>query len=94
LCLPLFKVVNRESSTNGYSGISGSRWIWAGAGRFLLDRKSGELVINELNTLPGLTEVSVSKNVEASGLSFQKLLEELIGLAFERHKRSPDETSR
>lgn len=54
---------------------------------FFLDRKSGELVINELNTLPGLTEVSgYPKMWEASGLSFQKLLEELIELAFERHK--------
>ena len=63
---------------------------------FFLDRKSGELVINELNTLPGLTEVSgYPKMWQASGLSFQKLLEELIGLAFERHKeKSLTKTSR
>src|SRR4029450_2439602 len=54
---------------------------------FFLGRKSGELVINELNTLPGLTEVSgYPKMWLASGLSFQKLLEELIELAFERHR--------
>ncbi len=63
---------------------------------FFLDRKSGELVINELNTLPGLTEVSgYPKMWQASGLSFQKLLEELIELAFERHKeKSLTKTSR
>lgn len=54
---------------------------------FFLDRESGGLLINELNTLPGLTEVSgYPKMWEASGLSFKKLLEELIRLAFERHK--------
>src|SRR6476620_12117122 len=54
---------------------------------FFLDRKSGEIVINELNTLPGLTEVSgYPKMWEASGLGFTKLLESLIELAFERHK--------
>jgi D-alanine-D-alanine ligase len=63
---------------------------------FFLDKKSGELVINELNTLPGLTEVSgYPKMWEASGMSFQKLLEELIELAFERHKeKSLTKTSR
>jgi len=54
---------------------------------FFLDRKSGEIVINELNTLPGLTEVSgYPKMWEASGLGFTKLLESLIELAFERHR--------
>ena len=54
---------------------------------FFLTRDGGELVINELNTLPGLTEVSgYPKMWEASGLPFPKLLEVLIELAFERHR--------
>jgi D-alanine-D-alanine ligase len=54
---------------------------------FFLDSKSGELVINELNTLPGLTEVSgYPKMWETSGLGFSKLIEKLIELAFERHR--------
>lgn len=54
---------------------------------FFLNRKSGELLINELNTMPGLTEVSgYPKMWGASGLSFTKLLESLIELAFERHR--------
>ena len=54
---------------------------------FFLKQKSGELVINELNTLPGLTEVSgYPKMWEASGLTFTQLLEKLIELAFERHR--------
>ena len=54
---------------------------------FFLQQKGGELVINDLNTLPGLTEVSgYPKMWEASGLSFTQLLEKLIELAFERHR--------
>jgi D-alanine-D-alanine ligase len=63
---------------------------------FFLTRSGGELVINELNTMPGLTEVSgYPKMWEASGLSFQRLLATLIDLAFERHKeKSLTKTSR
>ena len=63
---------------------------------FFLPRNGGELVINELNTMPGLTEVSgYPKMWEASGLPFQRLLETLIDLAFERHKeKSLTKTSR
>lgn len=54
---------------------------------FFLPRNGGELVVNELNTLPGLTEVSgYPKMWAASGLPFSKLLETLIELAFERHR--------
>jgi D-alanine-D-alanine ligase len=63
---------------------------------FFLPRNGGELVVNELNTMPGLTEVSgYPKMWEASGLPFQQLLEKLIDLAFERHKeKSLTKTSR
>ena len=54
---------------------------------FFLNRGTNELLINELNTLPGLTDVSgYPKMWEASGLSYQKLLDELIELAFDRHR--------
>jgi D-alanine-D-alanine ligase len=63
---------------------------------FFLTRNGGELVINELNTMPGLTEVSgYPKMWEASGLPFPRLLETLIELAFERHReKSLTRTSR
>ena len=63
---------------------------------FFLTRKGGELVINELNTMPGLTEVSgYPKMWAASGLPFGRLLETLIELAFERHReKSLTKTSR
>lgn len=63
---------------------------------FFLPRDGGGLVVNELNTMPGLTEVSgYPKMWEASGLSFPQLLETLVELAFERHKeKSLTKTSR
>ncbi|HEY3582049.1 MAG TPA: D-alanine--D-alanine ligase family protein [Pyrinomonadaceae bacterium] len=54
---------------------------------FFVKRDGGDVIINELNTMPGLTEVSgYPKMWEASGLPFARLLETLIDLAFERHR--------
>ena len=54
---------------------------------FFLRRGTKELLINELNTLPGLTEVSgYPKMWAASGLSYRRMLDRLIELAFERHR--------
>jgi len=63
---------------------------------FFLPHKGGDLIINELNTMPGLTEVSgYPKMWQASGLTFAQLLETLIELAFERHRdKSLTKTSR
>jgi len=63
---------------------------------FFLPRDGGNLIINELNTMPGLTEVSgYPKMWQASGLPFARLLETLIDLAFERHRdKSLTKTSR
>lgn len=63
---------------------------------FFLPHNGGNLIINELNTMPGLTEVSgYPKMWKASGLPFAQLLETLINLAFERHRdKSLTRTSR
>jgi D-alanine-D-alanine ligase len=54
---------------------------------FFLRRDTGELLINEANTLPGLTDVSgYPKMWEASGKIFSQVLDCLIELAVERHK--------
>lgn len=54
---------------------------------FFLSRDGRDLIINELNTMPGLTEVSgYPKMWEASGVSFARLIENLIELAFARHR--------
>lgn len=52
---------------------------------FLLDKEDGQLYLNEANTIPGFTEISMySKLWEASGLDYSSLVERLIDLAFER----------
>jgi D-alanine-D-alanine ligase len=63
---------------------------------FFLKRNTGELLINELNTLPGLTEVSgYPKMWAASGVSYSKMLNSLIELALERHReKALNKTSR
>jgi D-alanine-D-alanine ligase len=54
---------------------------------FLLSRSTGETYINELNTIPGFTTISMySKMWEATGVPYQALLDRLIALALERHR--------
>jgi len=61
----------------------------AGLGRvdFFLSRDGRRLLVNEINTMPGLTEVSgYPKMWAASGLSYTAMLDRLIELALERHQ--------
>jgi D-alanine-D-alanine ligase len=52
---------------------------------FLLDRDTGELYLNELNTIPGFTSISMYPKLwEATGLPYPKLVDRLIELALER----------
>jgi D-alanine-D-alanine ligase len=51
-------------------------------------RDDGEVVVNELNTIPGFTATSVyAKLFEASGIPYAELLDRLVALALERHER-------
>jgi D-alanine-D-alanine ligase len=51
-------------------------------------RENGEVVVNELNTIPGFTATSVyAKLFEASGIPYAELLDRLVELALERHAR-------
>src|SRR5262249_49034675 len=53
---------------------------------FLLAGDTGVLYLNELNTIPGFTNISMySKMWEASGLPYPRLIDRLIALAQERH---------
>jgi D-alanine-D-alanine ligase len=48
----------------------------------------GEVVVNEINTIPGFTATSVyAKLFEASGIPYPELLDRLVELALERHER-------
>jgi D-alanine-D-alanine ligase len=54
---------------------------------FLLEKSSGKLYINEVNTIPGFTSISMyPKMWEHAGLPFPKLLDRLIDLAIQRHE--------
>jgi D-alanine-D-alanine ligase len=51
-------------------------------------RPGGEVVVNEINTIPGFTPTSVYAALfEASGLPYAELLDRLVELALERHER-------
>ena len=53
---------------------------------FLLDRQTDQVYINEVNTLPGFTPISMYPKLwEASGISYPELIDRLIQLAIERH---------
>ena len=51
-------------------------------------RSDGEVVVNELNTIPGFTATSVyAKLFDATGVPYAELLDRLVQLALERHER-------
>jgi D-alanine-D-alanine ligase len=53
---------------------------------FFLRRDTNKLLVNELNTIPGLTDVSGFPQMwDASGVPFTQVIERLVELAFERH---------
>ncbi|MBK7960801.1 MAG: D-alanine--D-alanine ligase [Bdellovibrionales bacterium] len=61
---------------------------------FFLDRRTNEIYLNEINTIPGFTNISMYPKLwEASGLSYSNLLEELIRLALERHQEKTLKTT-
>jgi D-alanine-D-alanine ligase len=60
-----------------------------GAGMARVDffwREPDELLVNEINTIPGFTEISMYPKLwEASGVSYPELIDRLVELAMERH---------
>ena len=69
----------------------------AGLGRvdLLLDDHSGDIYLNEINTMPGFTSISMYPKLwQASGLSYSQLLDRLVELALERqHEKGDLETT-
>lgn len=63
---------------------------------FFLEKETGNVYINEVNTMPGFTQISMYPKLwEASGLPYTQLLERLIELAQERYEdRQRNRTSR
>lgn len=55
---------------------------------FFIEKNSGKVLINEINTLPGFTEISMfAKLCDVSGLSYKNMLSKIIHLAEERYKQ-------
>ena len=55
---------------------------------FFVERGSDRVLVNEINTLPGFTAISMYPKLwEASGLPLPQLLDELIRLALERQEK-------
>jgi D-alanine-D-alanine ligase len=51
-------------------------------------RENGELLVNEINTMPGFTKISMYPKLwEASGISYTELISRLIDLAFDRYAK-------
>lgn len=49
----------------------------------------GEVLVNEINTMPGFTDTSVyAKLFEATGIAYPELCDRLVGLAVERHRQA------
>jgi D-alanine-D-alanine ligase len=53
---------------------------------FFLEKETGKIYLNELNTIPGFTSISMYPKLwEASGIPFPQLIDKLIELALEQH---------
>ncbi len=77
--------VIRKTAVKGYLALGCSSMARVD---FFVDKKTGEFYINEINTLPGFTSISMYPKLwEATGLKYSDLLDRLIELALERHQR-------
>ncbi|MCL6626730.1 D-alanine--D-alanine ligase family protein [Alicyclobacillus shizuokensis] len=53
---------------------------------FFIERGTNQVLVNEINTMPGFTEFSMYPKLwEASGISYRELIDRLVQLALERH---------
>jgi len=54
---------------------------------FFIERGSNRVIVNEINTMPGFTSISMYPKLwEASGIKYSELIDRLIALALERHR--------
>jgi D-alanine-D-alanine ligase len=66
---------------------------------FFLDRKTGAILLNEINTIPGFTAYSMFPSLwRETGLAYEVLIERIIGLGYERYhaenNRKPNNAQR
>ena len=78
----------RKAAVEAFKAIGG-----CGMGRvdFFMDKSSGEILINEINTIPGFTKISMYPKLwEASGIGYNGLVDRLIELAFDRSREKEE----
>ncbi len=88
---PVLAEAVRELAIRAYKAID-----CAGLGRvdLLLDDNNGRIYLNEINTIPGFTSISMYPKLwEATGISYSELLDRLIDLAIERHQEKAELTT-
>jgi len=89
LIIPAKLTRRQEEQVRDYATRAFQAVDCAGMGRvdFLLDRHTGKLWVNEINTIPGFTPISMYPKLwEASGLPYPQLVDRLVELALERHR--------
>jgi D-alanine-D-alanine ligase len=75
----------RKTAVEGYVALGCSSMARVD---FFLDKKTNKFYLNEINTLPGFTSISMYPKLwEATGLKYSDLLDKLITLAMDRHKK-------
>jgi D-alanine-D-alanine ligase len=75
----------RKTAVEGYMALGCSSMARVD---FFLDKKTNEFYLNEINTLPGFTSISMYPKLwEATGIKYGDLLDKLIELALDRHKK-------
>jgi D-alanine-D-alanine ligase len=75
----------RKTAVEGYMALGCSSMARVD---FFLDKKTNKFYLNEINTLPGFTSISMYPKLwEATGLKYSNLLDKLIALALERHRK-------
>ncbi len=81
----------KEMAVRAFQALDG-----AGLARvdFLMDKENGQIYLNEINTMPGFTAISMYPKLwEASGISYSDLIDRLIELALERHAEKQQSSS-
>jgi D-alanine-D-alanine ligase len=75
----------RKTAVEGYMALGCSSMARVD---FFLDKKTNKFYLNEINTLPGFTSISMYPKLwEATGLKYSDLLDKLISLALDRHTK-------
>lgn len=73
----------KEIAIDAYKAIDGEGFARVD---FLVEKETGKIYLNEINTIPGFTKISMFPMLwEAAGLSYAEIIERIIELGYERH---------